>query len=239
MQHDQFSTIARSRPEVDAGLRSHMNSIYMRMSAGVLVTALVAYAVGTVPALYNILMGGPQSLIFALAPLAIVFLGFNPARMSSSTLQLSFFALSACYGVSFSVIAVMATANLDFVYDLARAFFITVGMFAGLSLVGYTTKKDLSGIANFCVMGMWGLIIMGLLSLFIDMNGFSMLFSLVTIIVFSGLTAYETQMMKEMYSPNTDKEISSRMAWASALNLYISFVAIFQSILSLFMNNND
>lgn len=141
--------------------------------------------------------------------------------------------------MSFSVIAVMATANVEMVHDVARAFFITVGMFAGLSLVGYTTKKDLSGVANFCVMGMWGLLIMGLLSFFIDMSGFSMLFSIVTIIVFSGLTAYETQRMKEMYNPNTDSEISSRMAWASALNLYISFVALFQSILSLFMNNND
>lgn len=238
MHNDQFSTVTSSRKEIDAGLRSYMNSIYMRMSAGVLVTALVALAVGTTPALFNLLMGGPQAYVFMFAPLAITWFGFNPNTMSSSKLQLSFFAISACYGITFSIIAVIATANAGYIYDVARAFFITVGMFAGLSLLGYTTKKNLSGMGSFMFMGMIGILIMGVVNMFMASSAVGFIIDIAAIIVFSGLTAYQTQMMKECYNEGNGTEANSRMAWFSALNLYISFIAIFQTILSL-LNSND
>ena len=121
---------------MDEGLRGHMNRIYTRMSLGVLVTGVVAYFVGNSQELLELFLGGPQRWLVIFAPLVIVMFGFNPARMSANALRVSFFALAILYGISFSTIFMAYTGE-----SIAKAFFIATGMFAGLSLVGYTTKK--------------------------------------------------------------------------------------------------
>ncbi len=215
----------------DAGLRAHMSRIYNRMTLGVLVTAVVSYFVGNSPELLNLFLNGPQKWIVILAPLAIVFFGFNPAKMSAKGMSVSFFLLSVLYGISFASIFAIFTGE-----SIASAFFIATSMFAGLSIVGYTTKKNLDGVGSFAIMGVWGVLILGLINIFVGSSLMGNLISVVSIIAFAGITAWETQRMKEMYSARADAEIMSRMSWLAALNLYISFVAMFQSILQLMGN---
>lgn len=232
MLENQFGeTVRTGSASYDVGLRDHMQRIYNRMTLGVLVTAVVAYMVGSSPELLNLFLNGPQKWLVMLAPLGIVMFGFNPARMSSSALRISFLALSILYGISFSAIFQVFTGE-----SIANAFFVATGMFAGLSIFGYTTRKDLTGLGNFAIMGVWGALILGIINIFTQSSGLGNLISVVSIIAFAGITAWETQRMKEMYSDRTDPEMASRMSWLSALNLYISFVAMFQSILNLMGN---
>lgn len=211
----------------DEGLRAHMLRVYNRMTVGVLVTAITALVVASSPALLQFFVGGPQVYLIMFAPMAIVLFGFNPAKMSSSQLRISFLAISALYGISFSVILLVFTGE-----SIARAFFIASAMFAGLSIFGYTTKKDLSPMVSFLVMGMVGVLVMSLLNQFIFKS--PQLFDFVSmagIVVFAGLTAWQTQATKLSYNPSNTDEINSRMSWMSALNLYIAFIAMFQFIL--------
>lgn len=222
-----------SQSAVDQGLRNHMQRIYNRMTMGVLVTGLIAYFVGNSPALLEIFLGGPQAYVVMLAPLAVVFFGFNAAKMSSNGMRVSFFILSALYGISFAAIFQVFTGE-----SIAKAFFVAASMFAGLSIFGYTTRKNLDGMGSFAVMGVWGALILGLINIFVGSTLIGNIASIVSIIAFAGITAWETQRMKEMYSPRQDAEMASRMSWLSALNLYISFVAMFSNILH-FMGNRE
>lgn len=229
MQTNRSSHAQTRTQQIDAGLRDHMNSVYNRMSLGILITAITAWAVSSIPELFALLMGGPQAYIFMLAPLAIIWFGFNPRTMSSSTLKMVFVGLSVVYGISFSVIG-LAFAGAD----IARAFFVTSAMFAGLSIFGYTTKKDLSALGTFCMMGLLGLIVLSIIGFFVPFSsGMEMMISIGIIAVISGLTAWETQSAKAMYHAGNDKEINSRMAWASALSLYINFIIMFTHVLNL------
>lgn len=222
----------RSTTTYDAGLHRHMQNIYNRMAVGVLVTALTAWAVASTPALFSLFFGGPQIYVVIFAPLAIVWFGFNPMRMSSQKLMLSFLAISVLYGISFSAIAMVVAQE-----TIARAFFVAAAMFAGLSIYGYTTKKNLDGMGAMMVMGIWGILIASVLNMFFQSSGMQNVIAGLGIIAFSGITAWQTQSMKEMYSPSSGEEANSRMAWSAALTLYISFIALFQYILH-FMNNN-
>lgn len=210
----------------DAGLRAHMLSVYNRMTLGVFVTAMTSWVVANSPALMKLFLGGPQAYLVMFAPLIVLMLGFRPDRMKSSTLGISFFALSVLYGISFSVIFIAYAGT-----DIARAFFIATSMFAGLSIFGYTTKKDLGPFGTFIVMGIWGLLAASILGIFFHSPLLQNVIAGVGIIVFGGMTAWQTQATKEMYSPSHNEELSSRMRWAAALNLYISFIAMFQYIL--------
>ena len=235
MQTDRLETVKSRSREIDEGLRQHLNNIYAKMTAGVLVTALTALVVGSSVTLLNLFLGGPQAYIVMFAPLAVVWFGFRPDRMSSGKLMLAFFALSVLYGISFAAIAAMATADPTFAVAVAKAFFVTTAMFAGLSIFGYTTKKDLSGMQTFITMGIFGLIAASVMNLFFQSSMMQNVIAGAGIVLFSGLTVWQTQNMKEMYNPNMDKEFAARMGWAAALNLYISFIAMFQYILH-FMN---
>lgn len=235
MQPDRYNQQAQNRTSsvsYDAGLHAHMQMIYNRMSLGVLVTALTAWLVASTPALMAVLFSGPQAYIIMFAPLAILWFGFNPMTMPASKLRVSFFAISVLYGMSFSVIAYAFQLS-----DIFRAFFVATGMFAGLSIFGYTTKKSLDGLMSFAIMGIWGVLIMSVINMFFIKSGsFMDLISVIGIIAFSGITAWQTQAMKQMYSTSAGAEANSRMAWAAALNLYISFIALFQQILRLTSN---
>lgn len=211
---------------LDIGLRNHMQRIYNRMTVGILVTALVSFYIGSQPQLLNAIFGTPLKWVVMLAPLAIVMFGFNPARMAASTLRLSFIALSVLYGVSFGAIFAVYTGE-----SIAKAFFVAASMFAGVSIYGYTTKKDLSGMASFAVMGIIGILVLTIINIFVGSSLLGNLIAGVGIIAFGGMTAWETQRMKEMYSSRDNEEMASRMSWAAALNLYISFIAMFQYVL--------
>lgn len=229
------TTQSQSTTQMDAGLRKHMNNIYARMSSGVLVTALVALVVGTSPTLLNLFLGGPQRYLVIFAPLAIIWFGFRPEKMKASQLMVAFYGVAVVYGISFAAIAAVATGNPAFAVSVAKAFFIATSMFAGLSILGYTTKKDLSGMKTFLSMAIIGLVAFSVINIFFQNSMMSNLIAGAGILLFSGLTVWQTQDMKRMYSPNTPAEFASRMGWAAALNLYISFIAMFQYILH-FMN---
>ncbi len=233
MQTDRYSRPASREIVYDAGLRSHMMSVYNRMTVGVLVTAITAWIVSSSPELMAMFLGGPQKYIVIFAPIAIVWFGFNPATMSSSKLKLAFLGVSILYGVSFSVIA-LAFAGAD----IARAFFITSAMFAGLSIFGYSTKKDLTALGTFSFMAFIGLFITSIVGMFIGFSsGVQMMLSVGIVLVISGLTAWETQNTKRIYNSAHGDEINSRMAWSAALSLYINFVIMFTHILQLMSNN--
>lgn len=233
MQPDRMSAQTRAGAQIDAGLKAHMQRIYNRMSMGVLITAITSMVVSSSPALMQFFLGGPQMYLVIFAPLAIVWFGFNPATMPSSKLRISFVALSVLYGISFSTIFYIYQMG-----DISRAFFIATGMFAGLSIFGYTTKKNLDGLRSFVVMGIIGILIMSVLNMFFFKSAAIMdMISVVGIIAFAGMTAWQTQTMKEMYHAGHGDEANSRMAWSAALNLYISFIAMFQYILQLIGRN--
>lgn len=229
MQTDRFSQTQSQSKQVDAGLRAHMSSVYNRMTVGILITAITAWLVSNSPALMVMLLGGPQAYVIMLAPLAIVWFGFNPASMSSQKLKLSFVAVSVLYGISFSTIALAYAGT-----DIARAFFITSAMFAALSIYGYTTKTDLAPMAKFLFMSVIGLVIVGVTGIFVEYSDtMQMAISAFSVLIFAGITAWETQNTKRMYNAANSAEINSRLAWSAALSLYISFVVMFSHILSL------
>lgn len=235
MESNRSQTVVREGAQIDAGLRNHMQSVYNRMTMGVLVTAITAWLVASSPALLQFFFSGPQMYIVMFAPVAIIWFGFNPMTMSSQKLKTSFLAVSVIYGISFSVIAIAFAGA-----DIARAFFVASGMFAGLSIFGYTTKKNLDGLGTFAIMGMFGLFFASIAYMIAGQFGFQNsgmenMIAGVGILVFSGITAWQTQTMKEMYHPSAGDEANSRMAWSAALTLYISFIALFQYILH-FMN---
>jgi len=228
-QRNTQASSTRSAVSYDAGLRAHMGSVYNRMSLGVLVTAITAWFVSSSPALLQLFLGGPQAYIIMFAPIAVIWFGFNPRTMDSGKLRMAFLAIAVLYGISFSTIALAFSGE-----SIARAFFVTVAMFAGLSIFGYTTKKDLTMLGTFSVMAMIGLFLISIIGLFVGFSSQMHFFiNLGVVLAFSGITAWETQSTKEMYSASNGAEGNSRLAWSSALSLYISFVAIFINMLQL------
>lgn len=216
---------------VDAGLRGHMQRVYNRMTAGVFITGLTAWLVSSSPALMALFLGGPQAYVIMLAPLAIIWFGFRPERMSSNQLMLAFGGLAVVYGISFATIFYAYTDA-----SIARAFFMATALYAGLSIFGYVTKKNLDGLGTFAIMGVWAVFILAIGTMIAGAMGYdtSMMQNLIAgagLIVFSGITAWQTQNTKEMYNQSYGDEANSRAAWSASLNLYISFIAIFQYIL--------
>ena len=233
MSFNDLNSVSAQTGQIDLGLRAHMQRIYNRMTLGVLITAVVSFYVGHNEELLRLIFGTPLKWVVVFAPLAIVFFGFNPARMSANALRLSFIALSVLYGLSFGSIFAVFTGE-----SIAKTFFVATSMFAGLSIVGYTTKKNLDGMGNFLVMGMWGLLVLSLINMFLGNSGLGNVISIVGIVVFAGMTAWDTQRMKEMYNPRDNEEMASRMSWVSALSLYIDFIALFQYLLRFMGNRN-
>ena len=242
MQPDNFGyqqpSVTRAGANIDAGLKAHMQSVYNRMTAGVFITALTSWLVSQSPALLNFFLGGPQAYVVMLAPLAVLWFGFRPDRMTPNQLMLGFGALSVLYGISFSVIFLAFTAT-----SIAQAFFMATALFAGLSIFGYVTKKNLDALGTFAVMGVWGVFILSIGTMVAGLFGVetSMMQSIISglgLLAFSGITAWQTQTTKEMYHPSYGADANSRMAWSAALNLYISFIAIFQYILSILNSRN-
>src|SRR6185503_17293897 len=192
----------------DEGLRQHMLRVYNYMGIGLVLTGLVAYIVGTTPALYVPIFTTPLKWVVMLAPLAFVlFFSFRIERMSASTAQLMFWAFCAVMGLSLASIFLVFTGT-----SIARTFFVAAAMFGATSLYGYTTKRDLSSIGSFLMMGLIGVVIASLANLFIVSNALQLVVSVVGIIVFVGLTAWDTQSIKERYAENFPIETKQKLA---------------------------
>jgi FtsH-binding integral membrane protein len=220
--HTAGSTIA-----VDAGLRDYMLRIYAYMAGGVGLTAVVAWLTYqlTGPALLQ----SPLMWVFILAPLGLVFfIGSRINTLSAPTARLLFFVYAALVGVSLSVLLHIYTNS-----SITRVFFIAAATFGALSLVGYTTQRDLSGLGTFLFMGLIGIIIASLVNLFLRSTGLDWLISIVGVGVFAGLTAYDTQRIKAVYDSADDQTAVGRKSVIGALSLYLNFLNLFLMLLRL------
>ena len=219
--------VGTGRAEVlDQGLRRHMLSIYNYMTSGVLLTGIVALLTAY-SGLAITLASGPLMWIVALSPLAIVLaMSFGANRFSTGTLQAMFWAYAVLMGLSLSTIFLVYTGG-----SIAVAFFATAGGFAGLSLFGYTTEKDLSGFGSFLIMGVVGLIFASLLNLWLRSEGLMWAVSFLGVLIFAGLTAYDTQRLKQQYVHLRGTEWAGKAVVLGALNLYLDFINMFLFIL--------
>jgi FtsH-binding integral membrane protein len=214
---------------IDVGLRNYMLRVYNYMASGLALTGIVAYAAA---------MGGRDSLIaqiyhtplmwlVMLAPLGLVMLlSFGIQRMSAATSQALFWVYAGLMGLSLSTIFLVYTGT-----SIARTFFITAGTFAGMSLYGYTTRRDLSKFGSFLFMGLIGIVLAGLVNIFLQSSALQFAISAIGVIVFTGLTAWDTQSIKEMYYEGDGYEIAGKKAVMGALRLYLDFVNLFMMLI--------
>ena len=232
-EFDTIRTSAGARTaQIDQGLRAHMNKVYGTMSVGMIITFLAAWAVGNNATMMNTLFTGFTRYIVMFAPLIMVF-AFSAMinKLSAAAAQLFFYTFAAVMGVSISYIFVVFT---DF--SIAQVFLITAISFAGLSLWGYTTKKDISGWGSFLIMGVIGLIVASIVNIFIGSPAIMFAISVLGVLIFAGLTAYDTQDIKNEYLAHAhhgDSEWLGKAAIMGALRLYLDFINMFIMLLSL------
>jgi len=246
--------VARAgRAEIDQGLRTYMLGVYNNMVVGLALTGFVALGVHMLsvtsdPSLAVAQMGklyltsfgatlyaSPLKWVVMLLPLGFVmFFSFRINQMSAASARMLFFAFAASIGLSLSAVLLVFTGT-----SVARAFFVTSAAFAGLSVYGYTTKRDLSAFGSFLVMGLIGLVIASLVNLFVQSTAFQFGLSILSVLIFSGLTAWDTQSIKEMYYAEDDYEVATKKSVNGALMLYLDFINIFQSLLYLTGARNE
>ena len=215
---------------IDEGLRSYMLQVYNYMGLGLAITGAVAFLVAATPALYEPIFTTPLKWVVMLAPLGFVFfLGAKIQTMSVSAAQLTFWAFAAVMGLSMASIFLVFTGA-----SIARVFFITAATFGAMSLYGYTTKRDLSGWGSFLFMGLIGIIIAALVNIFLASAALQFAVSVIGVLVFTGLTAYDTQRIKEMYYELDSADVATRAAIMGALSLYLNFINMFMLLLNLF-----
>lgn len=215
---------------IDEGLRTYMNKVYGYMSVGMILTGVVAWAVGTNEQLLMAIFGSPLKWVVILAPLAIVFaFGAMINRMSAATAQLVFYVYAALMGLSISTIFAAFTG-----VSIVQTFLVTAIAFAGLSIYGYVTKRDLSAFGTFLMMGLIGLVVASLVNLFLASPAVNFAISVVGVLLFAGLTAYDTQRIKSMYiqmARDADSEWIGKSAIMGALTLYLDFLNLFMFLL--------
>lgn len=248
------SSTTRTDVRVDEGLRAYMLGVYNYMAAGVALTGLIAYAMTLITTttdptlaaatLRNGVMltqtgaaiyGSPLKWLVMLAPLAFVFfLSFRVHAMSVGAAQTSFWLFAGVMGLSLSSIFLVYTGQ-----SIVQVFFVTAAAFASLSVWGYTTKKDISGWGSFLFMGVIGIVIAALVNLFLQSSALQFAISAIGVLVFAGLTAYDTQQIKDgYYAIRHDATLVAKGAIMGALSLYLDFINMFTSLLQLFGNRN-
>ena len=216
-----------SRTTFDAGLRKYMLSIYNYMASGILLTGIISMVTFSSGLAANFVGGGLLMWIVALSPLAIVLaMSFGANRFSAGTLQLMFWGYAALMGLSLSTLFFAYTAG-----SIAVTFFATAGAFAGLSLWGYTTQKDLSGFGSFLIMGVVGLIIASVINIFLQSPALMWAVSFLGVLIFAGLTAYDTQRLKETYAHVRGTPMQGKVVIMGALSLYLDFINMFLFLL--------
>ncbi len=227
-------TNAQVGADIDEGLRSYMLRVYNLMAVGLGITGVTAYGTYAYalsnPAFAQAVYGGPMKWVVMLAPLALVFfLSFRINSMSVATAQTTFWGYAALLGVSLSSIFLVYTGQ-----SITQTFFITATTFGAMSLYGYTTKKDLTSWGSFLFMGLIGILIASLVNIFLASSAMSFAISVIGVLVFTGLTAYDTQKIKEGYYEADDSDTAGRKAIIGALNLYLDFINLFIMLLRLF-----
>lgn len=226
----------QAKTYVDEGLRQYMLKIYNYMTGGLCLTALAAYIVANTSLIrlfFNITPQGATmsglGWLFLFAPLIMVFaFGWVLQKGTLQQVQAMFWGFSAVMGISLTPILMAYTGA-----SVTRVFLITAAMFGGMSLYGYTTKKDLSAMGSFLIMGVWGLIIASLINIFFQSPGLSYAVSIIGVLIFTGLTAYDTQAVRRIYYSADSEDTMSRKAIVGALNLYMDFINMFIYLLRL------
>lgn len=232
-----FTTTARAidRATFDAGLRTHMVRVYNYMMLGLGITGAVAFAVANIEPLYNLIFGTPLAWVAMLAPLGFMFFfSFKAGSSSAAKLQTMFWVFCGLMGLSMATIFTAFAAT-----DITRAFFVTAAMFGATSLWGYTTKRDLTGMGAFMAMGLLGLVIASVVNIFLASTAMQWAVSVAGVVIFTGLTAYDTQNIKEQYAAGNGVETNGKLAVMGALSLYLNFINLFQMLLSLLSNRNN
>ncbi|MFJ5486740.1 Bax inhibitor-1/YccA family protein [Hansschlegelia beijingensis] len=248
-----FGGVAAPSAAIDPGLRSYMLSVYNYMSLGLAITGFAAIgafmmavtsdpasAVATARGMHltqfgYALFASPLKWVVLLAPLGMVFfLSARIHKMSAAGGQIAFYVFAGLMGLSLSSIFLVYTGA-----SIGRVFFITAAAFGALSLWGYTTKRDLTGMGSFLVMGLFGIIIASLVNIFLGSSMVQFVVSVLGVLIFSGLTAYDTQRIKEMYYELDDSDTMGRKAILGALSLYLDFINLFTMLLSLFGSNRE
>lgn len=216
--------------EFDAGLRSYMLSIYNYMASAVLVTGIVAMLFAQSGFAQQILAGpGLLKYVIMFAPLAFVLvLNFGINKLQTSTAQLLYWAFAVVMGLSMSSIFLVFTGT-----SIAQTFFATAAAFAGLSLYGYTTKRDLSAFGTFLTMGVIGILVALLINLWVQSTALGLAISMLGVLIFAGLTAYDTQRLKSMYAYVAGTDMMGKVVILGALSLYLDFVNMFTFLLNL------
>jgi len=222
---------------IDVGLRSHMSKVYGLMAVAMIITGLVAYAVGTSPKMLAAIFNTPMKWVVMFAPLGVVFIfGAKINSMRYQTAQLVFWVFAGLVGLSISYIFAVYTG-----VSIAQTFFTTAIAFASLSLYGYTTKRDLSGMGSFLIMGLIGLLCASILNIFMQSGAMHFAISVIGVLIFAGLTAYDTQNIKNTYLQLRSvhgEESAAKAGIMGALSLYLNFLNMFMFLLS-FMGNRE
>jgi FtsH-binding integral membrane protein len=231
----EHSSLTPLRAEIDAGLRQFLLSVYNYMGSGLVLTGLVAYGAAET-GLYTSLVQMP--VLFwgvVLAPLALVFfLSFRIEKMSLGTAQASFWAYAALVGLSLAGLVLAYTG-----VSIARTFFITAATFLAMSLYGYTTRTDLSRVGSFLLMGLFGIIIASVVNMFLASSALQFAISVIGVVVFVGLTAYDTQRIMNIYLESDDSAVAGKKTIMGALTLYLDFLNLFILLLQLTGNRRQ
>jgi FtsH-binding integral membrane protein len=237
-------TVARAGVAVDEGLRAYMLGVYNYMAAGIALTGVVAYltnqlaggSLETLTPLGQALYFSPLKWVVMLAPLGFVlFLSFRLQQMSVGAAQIAFWSFAAVMGISLSWIFLAFTGQ-----SITQVFFVTAASFGALSLWGYTTKRDISGWGSFLFMGLIGIILASLVNFFLQSSGLQFAISVIGVLVFAGLTAYDTQRIKDGYLMiRHDATMVAKSAIMGALNLYLDFINMFIMLLQLFGSSRN
>lgn len=224
-------TSAVERVDIDEGLRSYFISVYNHMAGGLLVTALTAYFIANTPLIAMMFdaRGGMSGLgwLFLLAPLIVVF-GFSwvVSRGTLNQVRGVFLLYSALMGISLAPVFLVYTGA-----SMARVFLITAGTFGAMSLYGYTTKRDLTSMGSFLIMGLWGVIIASVVNIFLKSSGLDFALSIITVFLFVGLTAFDTQKIRMIYISADSEDMRGRKVVVGALELYLDFINLFMALL--------
>jgi FtsH-binding integral membrane protein len=231
MDYTKMNYGTQSKSQVDQGLRSYMIAVYNYMAAALGISGIAAYAVASSTALSNLLFGTPLMWVVLFAPLVMVwFVMPRIMNMSLSSAQFCFWTYAALVGLSLApIFEVYAEASI------AKVFFISASVFGSMSIYGYTTKKDLSGWGSFLFIGLIGVIVASLVNIFLQSSDMDFVISIIAVMVFVGLTAYDTQNIKENYYRVAGMgDAASKFAIFGALSLYLDFINLFVSLLRLF-----
>ena len=224
-------TEVQSAVQFDSGLRAYMAAVYKNMAIALLITAVVSMIVASSPMLLQMIFGTPLSWIVMLAPVFLsIYMGAKFNSMSQQAVQTLLYIYSGTMGLSLSFIFLLYTGE-----SIARIFLVTASMFGAMSIYGYSTKKDLTAIGSFLIMGVLGIIVASLVNLFMQSSALNFAISIISVLLFTGLTAYDTQRIKDVYfQVSGSNEMAEKISVYGALTLYMDFINLFVALLRLF-----